>query len=272
MTTGGNDVPEWLKTPQDYTPTGKSDRFVTKSILSVSGVLARFRLDDGKSWALSPQAPLKLLGTLVVVVLVSLSRNFFFVLAVLALLVLRMTLLERKALARVCATSLATATLTFLLMLPAALLGQPQSALTLAAKSLVSVGLTMTAALTTPMGELTGGLRALGLPTVAILTIELALSAIVRLGQTCLEVLDALMLRSVGTNRHKQASMGGIGGVVLLKASRTANDTFDAMRCRGFDGEYHSGNRRWRIGIADLAWIGLIVTLVALFTYTQGLV
>ena len=66
--------------------------------------------------------------------------------------------------------------------------------------------------------------------------------------------------------------MGGIGGVVLLKASRTANDTFDAMRCRGFDGEYHSGNRRWRLGIADLAWIGLIVALVALFTYTQGLV
>jgi cobalt/nickel transport system permease protein len=85
-------------------------------------------------------------------------------------------------------------------------------------------------------------------------------------------VLQALRLRSVGVNHHKQASMGGIGGVVLLKAERDAQDTYDAMRCRGFDGTYRTDGARLGLKPVDALWVALLAALVALFLFTQRMV
>ena len=192
-------------------------------------------------------------------------------LVVLALVLARACLLPHEALGRLVSASAAAAGLALLVMAPAALLGQPRSALTLALKALACTGATLTLALTTPAAELTGALRSCGVPSVAILTIDLALRSIVRLGETCLEALSALRLRSVGTNRDKRGSLGGVGGVVLIKAGRAAQDTYDAMRCRGFDGSYQLGNgTAWRT--VDALWAIALALLVLLFAYLQGVV
>ena len=173
------DIPEWLQTPQRYQPVADRDSFVSRNLLAVTSVLARFRLDDGHSGRLSPTAGTKVVLGLACILLTSLARNHLFVLLVLAGVLARAALLPPRALARVTAGSGAAALLTLVVMAPAALLGQPQSALALATKSLVCVAVTLVISVTTPPSDLTHLLRRVGVPGIAILTVDLALRSIV---------------------------------------------------------------------------------------------
>ena len=262
-------IPSWLTQRQDYQPASDHDAFITKSVLSVSSVLARLRLDDGASTPFSPSAPVKLLLALACILLVSLSRNYLFVMVMLACVLLRAALLPQSALVRVVGSSVAAALLTLVVMLPAVFLGQPRSALTMAGKTLTCTGIAMELALTTPPAELTGALRSFHVPNLVIMTLDLTLKSIVCLGKVALEVLTALQLRSVGRNRNKSSAMGGVGGVVLLKAVEASQQTHDAMRCRGFEGNYDT-HRAQRLQPIDLAWLAMLLAIVCLFVHLQG--
>lgn len=266
------DIPDWLKTSEHYRPGTDRDGFVMRSLLSLTSVLAQLRDVSAQRTRLSPTSAVRLLWCLACVLLVSLARNYLFVAVVLAGLLVRVCLLPHKALVRVATGALAAASLAFVVSLPAVLIGQPRSAVTLATKSLASVGLVLTVTSVTPANELMDALHSVGVPAQVILTFNLALSGIVRLGDTALEVLQALRMRSVGVNHNKQASMGGIGGVVLLKAERASQDTYDAMRCRGFDGTYRTEGAKLRLKPTDALWIALLIALVALFVLTQRMV
>lgn len=264
-----HDLPAWLEAEERYQPATDRDGFVVASARKISSVLARFRLDDGRSGRLSPSAPLKLLLGVGTILLVSLARNYLFVLLMLAGVLVRACLLPTGALRRTMGAATAAAALAAIVMLPAVLIGQPRSALVLATKAFVSTGVALTVTLTTPAAETTGALAALGMPDIAILTIELALRGIVQLGTTACEALDALLLRSVGRNRDKRTALGGVGGVVLIRAARSSHDTLDAMRCRGFEGSYRRAVRH-PTRLVDLAWVLAFALVVALFLNLQG--
>jgi len=263
-------LPSWLASSEGYRPGSDRDGFLTRSLLSMTGLLSRLRLDAGRPTRLSPSAPLKLVMGLVCILLTSLSTNFSFVLVMLAIVLVRACLLPSESLRRVASIPAGAAALTFVLMLPATLLGQSHSAALMGTKVLVSASLAMTVAVTTPAGELTGSLRAFRVPSMIVLTFDLAMRAIYDLGRVAVEMLLALRLRSVGRNDDKAGSLGGVGGMLLLRANDSAQTTFDAMRCRGFDGEYAMPpGRTWRA--VNVAWLVALTLLVALFVYLQGL-
>ena len=262
-------LPEWLTKPEQYEPVSDKDAFVTKSVLSLASVLKQFRLDDGLSGRFSPSAPVKMLFAFGVILLASLSSNFAFILCVLPLVLLRACFLKKQQLARTFAVALPATLLAFIIMLPAVLFGQNHSAVLIASKTLLSVTLVMIVALTTPYAEMTAGLRVFHVPSVVILTIDLALKNIVNLGETAVEVLTALKCRSVGHNADKRSSMGGVAGIVFLKANKAADETYAAMTCRGFDGEYKNISRN-PFKLIDIAWAAAFVLLVVLFVYLQG--
>lgn len=269
MTGGNADIPGWLSRAQDYDPPVDRDRYMRRTSLALMGALSQLRFDDGKAGRLSASAPVKLALALGCILLASLARNFAFVVVMLALVLARMAMLPAQALKRAVSVSAAAAAFTFALMIPAAIIGQPQSALFISAKVLVSVGIVLVVALTTPHHELTGALRAFHVPALVVMTIDLALRNIVRLGQVALEVLTALRLRSVGRNARKGDAIGGVGGTVLLKSADAATDAFDAMTCRGFDGDFRLPRKRW-ICPVDAAWVVGFACLVAAFIWLEG--
>lgn len=262
-------LPAWLVASEPYEPPRDHDGFLVRSALSLTGVLARLRLDDGQPLAISPSAPAKLLLCLALVLLTSLSSNYAFVIVMLACTLVREALLPARALRRCMAASLAAAGLTLALMAPAALMGQGASAVLVGTKVLVCVGLVMTAALSTPAGELGAALVSLHVPDAFVQTVELALKGIADLGRTALSVLEALGLRSVGRNRDKGASLGGVMGVTSLKAGVAALLTADAMRCRGFEGSYAPRPRQPRRAV-DALWAVAGLLVLALFAYLEG--
>ena len=264
------ELPSWLLASEAYEPPADRDSFITRSTLSMMGVLRSFRMDDGRASRFSASAPMKLVFALALILLNSLSTNFAFTLALLACVLVRAALLRPEALKRTAGVAAGAAALAFVIMLPALLFGQSRSAVLIATKTLVSAGLAMEVVCTTPVNELTAGLRAFHVPNVFIMTIDLAMKNIVGLGKVAVEVLNALGLRSVGRNRDKGASIGGIGGIVLLKTKESADDTYAAMTCRGFEGDYSVGaKRRWWRPI-DAAWLVALVAIVTLFVYLQG--
>ena len=267
----GDSLPSWLVEPEAYVPAADRDGFVQKSLLSLTGVLSRLRMDDGQSTSLSPSAPVKLACGLAVILMTSLSSNFAFTLVVLAGVLLRTAALPPKALRRVVGVSFTAAGVSALVMVPATLLGQSQSALLIGTKVLACVCTAMVVALSTPVHEVTGALHAFHVSNLVIMTLELALKSIVTLGKVAPEVLCALDLRSVGKNRSKGTSMGGVGGVTFLKANEAARTTADAMRCRGFEGEYQAAPRGAHKPV-DLAWLLALVAVGVLFAYLQGVV
>ncbi|MDO4182994.1 MAG: energy-coupling factor transporter transmembrane component T [Coriobacteriia bacterium] len=270
-TSSPNSLPTWIAQPPTYDPPTDRDGFITQSMLSVAGVLSQFRLDDGTAARFSPSAPVKLVVGLAIILLNSLSTNFVFTLVLLAGVLVRVALLPACMLRRVCGVTGAAAALAFVIMLPAILLGQTHSAVLIAGKTLVSVGTCMTIALSTPYHELTAGLRAFHVPSLFIFVLDLALKNIVRLGNVALEVLCALRLRSVGRNTEKTASMGGVSGVVLLKTKASAEETADAMACRGFSGDYRKpAAHTWRA--VDAAWAAALVLIVVLFVICESVV
>lgn len=236
----------------------------------MAAALRQLRMDDGHSSALSPSAPVKLALAFAAIVLNSLARNLMVTWVLLAFVLVRAALLPRAALARVVAVAGAASLLSFVLALPATLIGQPASAIRLGLRALVSCGLAMEVALTTPVAELTGGLRCFRVPTLVIMTLDLALRNIVRLGDCALETLTALTLRSIGRDEDKRASMGNVGGTLLVRASKAAADTYDAMRCRGFEGSYDRKGRP-RLRVADIAWVVAFALFAALFLHLEGI-
>jgi len=266
---GRRALPDWLREPEDYQSGRDQDGFIAKSVLSLTGVLARLRLDDGVTGPLSPSAPTKLGCVLLCILLTSLARNYAFVLVMLALVLACMALLPAKVLRRTAAVAFTAAALTVLLMLPAMLLGQSQSALLVGTKVLVTVSLAMTLAGTTPAHELTGALRGFRVPDIAIMTLDLALKNIVRLGRLALRTLTALNLRSVGVNRDKGGSVGGVGGVLFLRSGEAASATHDAMVCRGFTGNYQHPSQH-ALGGMDLTCLAGTAALALLFFYLQA--
>ena len=265
------DIPSWLVAHEGYEPLHDRSTFSGRSMLSIAAALRQLRLDDGRSSRLSPAAPVKLALALCAIILNSLATNLMVTLVLLAFVLVRAALLPAHALARTAAVAGAAALLAFALALPAALLGQSASAVRLGLKALASTGLAMEVTLTTPAGELTGALRAFHVPNLVILTIDLALRNIVRLGDCALETLTALSLRSVGHDASKRTSMGSVGGTLFVRASKAAQDTYDAMRCRGFEGTYDRRDTV-RLGAADAAWIAAFLLFLFLFLHLEGII
>lgn len=267
--TAAGSLPAWLLESEAYVPTPDRDGFVQKSLLSLTGVLSRLRLDDGQATRFSPSAPVKLAMGFALILMTSLSSNFAFTLMVLAAVLVRTAALPPKALRRAFGVSFAAAGMSALIMIPALLFGQSQSALLVGTKVLTCVGIAMVIALSTPVHQLTSALRTFHVSNLVIMTIELALKSIVTLGNVAVEVLRALSLRSVGKNCEKGSSIGGVGGVTFLKANEAAHTTADAMRCRGFEGEYQAVSRDAYKPV-DLVWLAVLVAVIVAFVYLQG--
>ena len=74
-------------------------------------------------------------------------------------------------------------------------------------------------------------------PGILIFTLDITLKYIVLLGNLLQDLLTAVLLRSVGCNRSKYTSVGGVLGVTFLRGTELNRQMVEAMICRGYTGE-----------------------------------
>jgi cobalt/nickel transport system permease protein len=264
--------PPWLGRPEEYRPRADKDRFIEKSIISLLFALARVRERSRPAPAGSASAVHPAIGLLLsflAILLVSLSRSLAFLAIVGTAELLLLSALEASRIASVLRTALAAAGFALVVFLPSMLWGNLPGTLAVAGKVLLSVA---AASLVTAIGgwrSLTAGLSALRLPESFVLVLDLAIKYVSLLGGIVLDMLYALKLRSVGRNRAKVESLGGIAGTVFLKSKEAAEEMVLAMECRGFSGSYRVGTRRRPRAVDGLAILAGAV-LIGAFAYFQA--
>lgn len=261
-------LPEWMTTNEQYEPVAGGNRFVTKSILTMLKLLNRFR-ESGQAGRTAISVPLKLVGTIYVIVLSACARNMFFVYVLLALVMVYMCQMPGKALVRVFGSTLTACLFTAILLLPSAFLGTPQTMLTITVKVFFSVSLMGILSETTPWNQLTSACARFHIPNLFIFTLDTTIKYIAILGEISTHLLQALKLRSVGKNKRKEKSMAGVLGVTFLKSKEMSEEMYQAMICRGFEGEYRRVRKKYRLNVWDIVCVMVLVGLTALYIYLR---
>ena len=261
------DIPQWLLRDQQYNPQSDRDTFINKSILSLLAVLSRIKArSTGKAKKYSVQAAFKVACTLVLVVLLSLSGNFTFVIIINVYLLAVLSSMEAKEIVKILKISCATAFFTFIILVPAVLWGNTYSSIMITSKVFATVTAVSILSHSTKWTDITSALKRFFVPDIFILVLDITLKYIVMLGDFALNMFYALKLRSVGRNRSKYTALSGIAGTLFIKSKEMAEEMYYAMECRGFTGEYHVYSN-FKFTIADFAYIVIHIGIFILFLY-----
>jgi cobalt/nickel transport system permease protein len=260
-------MPEWLMKNENYIPQADKDTFVNKSILSVFMVISRIKMQDFKDQnRVKINVPLNIFCTFILLVLLSLTRSFIFVIIVNIYLLAILSAADSERMVRILKMSFGITLFTAIIMLPAFFLGNSYSSIMITSKVFATVTAMGLISQTTKWNTITGALKKFYIPDMFILILDITIKYIYMLGELSLNLFYALKLRSVGKNNGKYASMAGVAGTVFLQSKEMAEDMYHAMECRGFTGEYHTYNKsklRW----IDYLYIIVNIGFVILFIY-----
>lgn len=138
------------------------------------------------------------------------------------------------------------------------------SAATLVSRVVAAAGFALLMIWTMRWTDLLQALSALRLPRLVVATLAIAEKQIVTLLRTVEQMHLARDSRSVGagTSAQNRSWVSGRMALVVRRSLKTADDVYDAMLARGFDGSLRAVSRL-RIHRPDVLWAVLCVILCA---------
>lgn len=262
-------MPEWLLKNEKYIPQTDKDTFVNRSILSVLKVMSRIKMQDSFCESkFSLNIPLTVFFTLILIVLVSITRSFIFVIIINVSLLSILSMTDTDRLVKILKMSLGVTLFTAIIMLPAFLGGNSYSSIMITSKVFATITAIGLLSHSVKWNKLTEALKIFHIPDMFIMILDITIKYIYMLGGLSMNLLYSLKLRSVGKNRNKYSSMAGIAGNVFLQSKEMAEEMYHAMECRGFSGEYQINNKsefKW----LDYIYIVINIVLVILFIYFE---
>lgn len=261
-------IPQWLLEEERVEVKKDCDAFLRKSVAAITFVASQIRRSDERSRSrFSFSTQIKLLLALTTIILTSASQNFAFVEFVGCALLARLACYEPKQIRRVLTAPFQTFILSVLILAPSLFWGQSHALIVIPCKTLITTITLAMLACSTNWNRFTCAFKSFGVPDGVLFIFDLTLKYAVVLSETCLMTFEAVRLRAVGRDRHKQRTFGGIVGTLFLRAQKTAQEQFDGMTCRCFSGKY----RRFRSPLHASDWIGgaLVLLEIGFFLYLE---
>ena len=233
-------IPEWMKKTEDYVPPADGGAFYYRTLKSLGGIMSRLRLESGREGRFSLPAGVKLLLMIALIILVSVTQNDLVIMAVGAVALVRLALMQAEDIGAVVKAVLVAVIMAAVIFAPAVIMDPARlwNSIRVVAKILISVTLVGIFNRTTQWNHLTAALRKAHIPGTVIFIIDITFRYIVLLGNLMQELLTAVSLRSVGRNDKKYNSVGGVMGVTFLRGTEMNKEMYEAMQCRGFTDDY----------------------------------
>jgi cobalt/nickel transport system permease protein len=257
-------MPEWLLNKDNYSPSKERDDFINKSILSILKVLTKFRLEAQYiPDKFNVSASTKILTTVVLILLISLTRNIEFLISVGVFLLLIVSLLNAVEIRYILRVGLAACIFTFVILIPSILMGNKNNSILIVFKVLETATLVSITSCTTRWSDITSAIKMFFIPDIFIMVMDMTMKYIIIFGEFSINMLYSLRLRSIGKNNKKDTSLSGIIGTMFLKSKEMAEEMYGAMECRGFTGEYKV-NKKYRLKFND----GLCIFIGVLFIFS----
>lgn len=233
-------IPEWLKQSDNYIPPKGGHGFVQKTISGLGKAMSKLRVQKGHEKAHALPAILKLFIMIGAIILLSVSHNRILLLGVAAVIQLYLCIWPAKDILSIVKVSAFAGILSLILFLPAMIMNPEgiKNNLMVVMKVFVSTETVAIFNHTTQWNHITSALRKLHIPSVFVFTLDITLKYIVLLGNLITDLLTSLKLRSVGKNKEKYNSVGGVMGTTFLRSAEMSKEMYEAMQCRGFTDDY----------------------------------
>lgn len=260
-------MPEWLLKEENYNPQADKDTFINKSILSLLSLVSRIKNQSGhKTDKFFVNSSLKVFFTFMLIVLLSISRSFAFIVVIVVYLLVLLSMMEGDEIFKILRVSFIMSCFTFIILLPAALSGNSYSSVMITTKVFATITAVNILSYSSKWHSITSALKRFFMPDLFILVLDITIKYISMLGEFSVEMLYSLRLRSVGRNKGKYSSLAGVVGTMFIKSTEMAEEMYSAMECRGFTGEYQLYDK-FKFNFADLIYIIINVGIVFTFIY-----
>ncbi|KNF07698.1 cobalt transport protein [Gottschalkia purinilytica] len=246
---------EWMFKEDEYTPSNDKNNFIDKSIFSILGVLSRIKSSNTnkENFIYNIKCEMKLISTILIVVLVSLSTNYKFIIGVGIYLLTLISSLDKCDIKKILSISIVVPIFTFITLIPSIYFGGNYHELLIVGKVFITILTTSILSYTTMWNEIVRSLKLIHIPDIFILIMEITLRYIFILGKFSLDMFYSLKLRSIGKNSNKYKYLSGMIGTLFLKSKKLGDELYFAMECRGFQGEFNRYSN-YRISLTDLAY------------------
>jgi len=260
-------MPEWLLKKDDYAAKEEKNRFINKSILSILRMLSKFQYGSKhESNRFKINAITKIVTAILLVILVSLSRSFGFLLIIDVYLLLIISILKSEEINHIIRMAGIVSIFTLIVLLPSIFMGNANNSILIVIKTLTTITIVNITSSISQWNETTKTLKLFFIPDIFILVLDITIKYIIIFGEFSLNMLYALKLRSVGKNKNKSTSVSGIIGTMFIKSKEMAEDMYGAMECRGFTGEYKlHGKLSFRLN--DMVCIIIDIGFIASYFY-----
>lgn len=261
-------IPNWLQKKEKWFPLKGRDKYIDKTLLSITAALSLFRQEHAYSSAFlyKPSASLKLIATLLLIVLLSLSRNLTYILFIDSFDFFCIGLLGAREIRKVLLITLTVLFFFSLILSFSFFSGNQRNTLLLLGKAAGTIMLINILALSTNSRHLTASLRYFFIPDIIVLILDITLKYIVVLGHIAAEMLTAKKIRSLGKDKRADISLSMTMGILYMKSREYANALTSAMECRGFNGEYKKEAKQ-KFTLWDLMYASVHIFLVSLYFY-----
>lgn len=260
-------MPEWLLKKDDYVPSAAKNGFINKSILSILKMLSKFKYGSKhKSNRFKINAITKIITAFLLIILVSLSRSFGFLLIIDVCLLLIISILNVEEIKHIIRMAVIVSIFTLIVLLPSIFMGNENNSILIVIKTLTTITIVNITSSISQWNETTKTLKLFFIPDIFILVLDITIKYIIIFGEFSLNMLYALKLRSVGKNKNKSTSVSGIIGTMFIKSKEMADEMYAAMECRGFTGEYKlHGTLSFRLN--DMLCIIIDIGFIASYLY-----
>lgn len=257
-------VPEWLSAKDNYILKEEKNLYIEKSIFSLIKIISIIRQNKNQDrliYSINPT--LKIIGTIVMILSVSISRSFTYLLIIDIYMLINLFLMENKSRKRILVKSFIFPLVTLIALIPSMLYGNIYNNLLIFQKLIITILLMNLLSHNTKWSEISKSLKFLFIPDLFIWIMDITIKYIVLLGEHSINLLFALKLRSIGITSNKYKSLTGIIGNLFIKSYKMSEEMFHAMECRGFTGEYTT-KVNLRLKKIDNVYLAINILLIGL--------
>ncbi len=257
-------IPDWLKKEEDYKAENSSSAFVDRTILEMVSKISRFQRVNHKNGVRN--AFIDLLLIIETIMCISLSTNMLFTYIVLALLLVKLCMMNSEEMTNIIYGGFIASVICALILLPSLLLGNTKTFIRITLKVFLSSSLVYFFNEEHTTNELVSCLKMLHIPDIIIFTLDMTFKYIVLLSKTSKEILTALKCRIIGKLKKNDRSMMNVGGMTFIRSMKYSEDMNDAMKCRGFNGVYYN-HMHFHLSRLDYLSIGIMVLEIIGFVF-----
>lgn len=259
-------IPDWLQKDENYTADKSKTSFLSRTLLELVSAIGRFQ--KVSRYMKKPEALFFLVFVFVSVLLMSLSRNMLFTYILLAFVIIKLCISNEEELVYVMHYSIRAFLFSCLLLFPSLFLTHTKTMITVSLKVFISTSFVCMFNFMYSTNEIVSCLKMLHVPDIFIFTLDTTFKSIVSLSKSCEEILMALKCRMIGKRKKNDTSMTNIAGMVFVRAKNHSSEMYDAMKCRGFTGEYYN-HMKFHINEYDWMMVLCVVAELLLFWFLE---